>query len=131
MPEKNHWFGTNKPPATIEEYVARLTGEKREWLETFTGFMRDNHPEIKGAISYQMPMYRFGNKYIAFSAAKNYFSLHCLEFAMIAELPGKLPKGTAFGKGCAKVAYKSREAIPVLFDFCNKVIERGGGHDSR
>lgn len=108
---------------TVEEYVNSFEGEQKEWLTTFVSFMRGNFPDIAEAISYQMPMYKFHGKYIAFSAAKDHFSYHSLDFEMIEELKKLLPKAK-FGKGCAKVSFADKEYIPILFDMSRKIVER-------
>lgn len=70
-----------------------------------------------------MPMFKFNGTYIAFSAAKDHFSFHTIDFAMIEELKELLPEAK-FGKGCAKVSYKDTDYIPVLFAMCRKIVDR-------
>ena len=101
--------------AAVDEYIRRFEGEKREWLEAMVRFMRENFPEIEESIFYQMPAFRFDGQYIAFSVAKEHFTFHTLDFAMIDELKALLPKAR-FGRGSAKVKYSDRDAMPVLFD---------------
>ncbi len=108
---------------TIDEYVNSFEGEQKEWLTTFVTFMRENYPDIPGTISYQMPTFKFGGKYIAFSAAKDHFSYHTLDFEMVEELKTLLPRAK-FGKGCAKVSYKDQESIPILFEMSRKIVTR-------
>ena len=107
----------------IDDYINNFDGEKKEWLTTMITFMRENFPEIPETISYQMPMYRFNGTYIAFSVAKDHFSFHSLDFAMIEELKNRLPRAK-FGKGCAKVNYTDRESIPILFEMSKTIVER-------
>lgn len=105
----------------INEYMEKFDGEKREWLELFVGYMRDNHPEIPGRISYQMPMFKFNGMYVAFSAASDHFTFHTLDFDMIEELKVMLP-GAKFGKGSAKVPYKDKAAVSILFSAIEKIF---------
>ncbi|MBW8382635.1 MAG: hypothetical protein K0M69_08975 [Youngiibacter sp.] len=107
----------------IDEYMERFDGEKREWLQTFVGYMRKNHPEIPGRISYQMPMFKFNGTYVAFSAAIDHFTFHTLDFEIIQELKSLLPKAK-FGKGSAKVPYYDKAAVDILFSSIEKVIGR-------
>lgn len=107
----------------VDEYLSRFDGEKKEWLATFVSFMRENFPGFKEVISYQMPMYKFEKNYIAFSVAKNHFTFHTLDFAMIETLKERLPKA-AFGKGSAKVPFKRREDMPILFDAIREIAAR-------
>ena len=108
---------------TVDDYVNSFEGEKKEWLKTFVTFMRENFPEIQETISYQMPTYKFNRKYIAFSVAKDHFTYHSLDFEMINALKNLLPKAK-FGKGCAKISYNDKAAIPILFDMSRKIVER-------
>lgn len=107
----------------VDEYINSFEGEKREWLNTMVTFMRQNFPDIRESIFYQMPAFRFDGQYIAFSVAKDHFSFHTLDFEMIEELKGRLPKAK-FGKGSAKIKYSDRAAIPILFDICRKIVDR-------
>ena len=108
----------------VNNYIDNFEGDKKEWVVTFVTFMRENYPNIKETISFQIPTYKFNGMYIAFSAkAKEHFTFHTIDFEMIEELKKLLPNAK-FGKGCAKVKYEDKAAIPVLFDMCRKIIER-------
>jgi len=108
----------------VNNYINDLEGEKKEWVTTFVTFMRENFPDIKETISFQIPTYKFNGIYISFSAkAKEHFTFHSIDFEMIEELKKLLPNAK-FGKGCAKVKYEDQGAIPVLCDMCRKIIER-------
>jgi len=107
----------------VNDYINNFEGEKKEWLTTFVTFMRENFPETQETISYQMPTFKFNKKYIAFSVAKDHFSYHSLDFEMIEALKSLLPRAK-FGKGCAKVDYNDRAAIPILFAMSRKIVER-------
>lgn len=107
----------------IDEYINKYEGEKKEWLATFVAFMRENFPEAKEVISYQIPTYKFNKQYIAFSVAKEHFSFHTIDFEMIEELKGLLPNAK-FGKGCANVKYGDKAAIPILFEMSRRIVDR-------
>jgi len=108
----------------VNNYIDNLEDEKRKWVVTFVTFIRENYPNIKETISFQIPTYKFNGMYIAFSAkAKEHFTFHTIDFEMIEELKKLLPNAK-FGKGCAKVKYEDKAAIPVLCDMCRKIIER-------
>lgn len=110
---------------TVDEFVSAYDGEAREWLDIFVTFMRQNFPEAQEVISYQIPTWKFPGKkmYIAVSLAKAHFTFHTLDFDMIEELKGLLPKAQ-FGKGSAKVPYSERQSIPILFDMARKIAAR-------
>jgi uncharacterized protein YdhG (YjbR/CyaY superfamily) len=108
---------------TVTEYINSFDGVKKEWLNTFVTFMRENFPEIPEKISYQMPMFKFNGQYIAFSVAQDHFSFHTLDFEMIEELKTLLPR-VKFGRGCAKIKFTDKDAIPLLFEMCKKIVNR-------
>lgn len=108
---------------TVDEYVNSFDGVKKDWLLTFVNFMRENYPEIPERISYQIPMWKLNQQYVAFSVAKEHFTFHTLDFEMIEELKSLLP-GAKFGKGSAKIPYEDRAARQVLFDMIRKIMER-------
>lgn len=119
---------TMKP---VDGYIRRYDGEQKEWLTTMVGYMRKEHPDLQEIISYQTPTYKFDGQYIAFSVAKDHFTFHTLDFEAIEELKGQLPKAK-FGKGSAKIPFGDRDAIPVLFEACEKIIaRRSRGHIER
>jgi uncharacterized protein YdhG (YjbR/CyaY superfamily) len=108
---------------TVNEYMQQFDGEPKEWLTTFLTFMRENYPDIPEMISYQIPTWKFNRTYIAFSAAKEHFTFHTLDFEMIEELKTLLPKAK-FGRGSAKVKYADRASIPILFEMAHKIVKR-------
>jgi uncharacterized protein YdhG (YjbR/CyaY superfamily) len=108
---------------TVNEYIQQFEGEPKEWLTTFVTFMRENYPDIPEVISYQIPTWKFDSTYIAFSAAKEHFTFHTVDFEMIEELKTLLPKAK-FGRGSAKVKYTDRVSIPILFDMAHKIVKR-------
>jgi uncharacterized protein YdhG (YjbR/CyaY superfamily) len=107
----------------VDEYIAQFEGVKKEWLQTFVAFMREHFPGAEEKISYQMPMFKFGKQFIGFSVAQDHFSFHTVDFEMVEALKALLPKAK-FGKGCAKVKYGDKAAIPVLFDMAKRIVER-------
>lgn len=108
---------------SVDDYVNSYDGVKKEWITIFIIFMRKSFPNVKETMWYQMPTYKFNGQYIAFSIAKNHFTLHTLDFELIEGLKNLLPK-EKFGKGCVKVNYTDKAAIPVLFDVCRKIVYR-------
>ncbi|MDF2543803.1 MAG: hypothetical protein K0S47_3521 [Herbinix sp.] len=107
----------------VNEYIEQKDEVQKEWLLALITFMRDQFPQLEETFSFQMPMFKFNGKYIAFSVAKEHFTFHTLDFEMIEELKTLLPKAK-FGKGCAKIKYQDTEAIPVLFNMSIKIVER-------
>lgn len=115
---------------SVDDYVGRFEGEQREWLSTMVGYMRKNHPDLQEIISYQIPTYKFDGQYIAFSVAKEHFTFHTVDFEVIEELKRLLPKAK-FGRGSAKIMFRDRDSIPILFEACERIIERNSGGHSK
>ena len=62
------------PPATIDEYLARVSPDKRAALEQLRATIRAVVPKAEECISYQMPAFRYeGRVLVYFAAAAN----HC------------------------------------------------------
>lgn len=107
----------------VDDYINNFDNQKKEWFNIFISFMRENFPNTNETISYGIPMYKFNKQYIAFSAAKNHFSFHTLDFKTLEELKRLFPNAK-FGKGCIKIKYENKEIIPILLDMCRKIVER-------
>lgn len=67
-----------KPPATIDEYLARVPAEQRAALQALRRTIRAAAPAAEECISYLMPAFRQGRMLVAFAAAK----AHCSFFPM-------------------------------------------------
>jgi len=62
------------PPTTIDEYLARVSDDKRAALEQLRQTIRGVVPTAEECISYQMPAFRYeGRVLVYFAAAAN----HC------------------------------------------------------
>ena len=72
----------SRKPETIDEYLAPLSSEKRAALQKLRKAIRSAAPGAEECISYQLPAFRLGGKFlVAFGAAAN----HCAFY------PGSLP----------------------------------------
>ena len=65
-------------PATIDEWLALWSGEKRAALERLRTVIRSAAPEAEECISYQLPAFRQDGMLVAFGATDN----HCSFFLM-------------------------------------------------
>ncbi len=106
---------------TPSEYLDSIEGAGREWLADFFDYMAKNHADIKPVMFRQRPMFKVGKSYLMFTAAKEYFTLHCLNFDLIESLKKKVPNA-GNGKGCVNIKYKYEDAKPTLKAFCDEVI---------
>lgn len=110
---------------TVDEYLAHLGEPGRGWVKEFVGFMRREYPVVSEGISYQIPTYKVGNTYVAFSAAKGHFTFHTIDFERLGKLREELP-GIRFGKGSAKVDYENEAAKPALYACIRDILARQG-----
>lgn len=106
---------------TPQEYVHSVTGPGRAWLEEFYTYMQERHPDIRPVMFRQRPMYKVGKSYVMFTAAKDHFSLHTLNFDLIEELKRQIPK-SGNGKGSVNVRCTNEGAKPILKAMCDKII---------
>lgn len=111
----------------VNNILENLDGNAKEWMDYFVSYMRKHHPDIEEIVSFSIPTYMLSRKpkknYIAFSFAKNHFSLHTLDFDYIIELKQLLSK-SGKGKGCVNVPFEKIEERKILEDAIEKIIER-------
>jgi uncharacterized protein YdhG (YjbR/CyaY superfamily) len=65
---------------TVDEYLARLSDDKRLALQKLRKTIRAAAPRAEECISYQLPAYRFNGMLVAFGATAN----HCAFYPMSA-----------------------------------------------
>jgi uncharacterized protein YdhG (YjbR/CyaY superfamily) len=65
---------------TVDEYLARLSEDKRLALQKLRKTIRAAAPRAEECISYQLPAYRFNGMLVAFGATAN----HCAFYPMSA-----------------------------------------------
>ena len=109
----------------VEAYINRFEGTPKVWLRTLIGFMRAEFPEIPEAMSYGIPMYRFDQTYIGFSAAKTHLAMHTLDFEEMEKMKSDFPRAT-FGMGCIRVEYTDEAGFSKLFSCIRRIVERHG-----
>ncbi len=106
---------------TPQEYIESIAGSGKEWLTEFFDYMAEHHSNIKPVMFRQRPMYKVGKSYVMFTAAKDYFTMHTLNFDLIEELKRQLP-GSGNGKGCVNIKYANTDAKPVLKAMCDRIV---------
>ena len=116
----------------VTDYLATLEGAAKEWNAYFIHYMRTNYSELEEVISFQMPTYKLGTgkdrSYIAFGVGKNHFSLHALDFALIASLKEQLSK-PGKGKGCVNVPFDKVEEREILKQAIDTIVARKKAKD--
>jgi len=58
-----------RPPATIDDYLARVDPDKRAALERLRSIVHAAEPRVTECISYQMPAFRYDGKVILWFGA--------------------------------------------------------------
>ena len=83
-------------PATIDEYLAALSNDKRAALERLRRIIRAAVPKAEEGISYQIPAFRVDGKwFVWFGAGAN----HCAIYGMGAAYKDELRDYDTSGKG--------------------------------
>jgi uncharacterized protein YdhG (YjbR/CyaY superfamily) len=114
---------------TVEDYVAVCTEEQRALLVPLLEHMRTAHPGWKEQLSYQIPTFRRGKQYVAFSVAKEHLSFHTLDFELVARAQEVVPRAS-LGKGSVKVRYDDPALLPGLTALSDEVVERALGTET-
>lgn len=111
----------------VDDYISTLSELEKDWMIYFINYMRENHLELEEVISFKMPTYKLGSgklrNYIAFSLAKNHFSMHSMDFEYIAMLKDQLAN-PGKGKGCVNVNYFRKDERQILIKGIEDIIER-------
>ncbi|MHC1723539.1 MAG: hypothetical protein AB9836_10085 [Aminipila sp.] len=111
----------------VDNYISELPEVERDWMTYFISYMRENHSELEEVISFKMPTYKLGSgklrNYIAFSPAKNHFSMHSMDFEYIAMLKEEL-SNPGKGKGCVNVNYSKKDERKKLIKGIEDIIKR-------
>ncbi|NPC91870.1 DUF1801 domain-containing protein [Bacillus sp. WMMC1349] len=106
----------------VDEYIASLTGPKKEWIEQFVGFFREIFPNLEETFDHKMPTYKGDGFYIAFAAQKNYFSFYTDDKRVLPLIKDLIPPAF-MGKSCARIKYSHEYAIEELMDVCKEIVD--------
>jgi hypothetical protein len=114
---------------TPQGYLDAAPEVARPWLTEFWGHLAERAPGLEPSMFRQVPMYKFAGSYLSgyvmFTAAKGHFSVHALEFDLIAEAHKSIP-GAFGGKGSVSVKYANEAAKPALITLVDAVLARHG-----
>ena len=103
----------------VDEYMAQLPDDRRAVMEQLRRTIRSAAPDATEAISYNMPAFRLGGRFlVSYEAFKRHYSLFPWTDQMVAELGGAL-KPYAVGKGTVRFA--ADEPIPL--DLVTRIVE--------
>ena len=85
-------------PRTIDEYLSRVSEDKRAALQALREIIHAAAPEAEECISYEMPAFRLNGMLVGFAAAKHHCALYAWNGSTVG-LFGDDPKGYETSKG--------------------------------
>jgi uncharacterized protein YdhG (YjbR/CyaY superfamily) len=95
----------------VDEYMAHLPDDRRAVMEQLRSAIRSAAPDATEAISYNMPAFRLGGRFlVSYEAFKRHYSLFPWSDGMVAEL-GEEIKPYAVGRGT--IRFPADEPIPL------------------
>ncbi len=95
----------------VDEYMAQLPDDRRAVMEQLRSTIRSAAPDATEAISYNMPAFRLGGRFlVSYEAFKRHYSLFPWNDGMVEEL-GEEMKPYAVGKGT--IRFPADEPIPL------------------
>ncbi len=114
---------------TPEEYYDDAPEVGRPWLTEFWNHVAQQCPDLPLTMFRSTPMFKFTgsylNGYVMFTTAKTHFSVHAIDFDLVAETRAAI-SGAAGGKGSVSVKYANTDAKPRLKEFVDTVLRRHG-----
>ncbi len=112
-----------------QEYLEQAPDIARPWLEEFWAYVAGRAPRLVVTMFRGVPMYKFADSYlkgyVMVTAAKGHFSLHLIDFDLVADAQAGIP-GAFGGKGSVSVRYTNEAAKPLLKQTIDAALERHG-----
>jgi uncharacterized protein YdhG (YjbR/CyaY superfamily) len=114
----------------VDEYMAQLPDDRRAVMEQLRRTIRSAAPDATEAISYNMPAFRLGGRFlVSYEAFARHYSLFPWSDGMVAELGEEL-KPYAVGKGT--IRFPADKPIPLelvrrIVEIRNREVEQGVG----
>lgn len=103
----------------VDEYMAQLPDDRRAVMEQLRSTIRSAAPDATEAISYNMPAFRLGGRFlVSYEAFKRHYSLFPWSDGMVEEI-GEQMKPYAVGKGT--IRFPADEPIPV--ELVTRIVE--------
>ena len=105
--------------ASVDDYLAGLPDDRRAVMEQLRSTIRAAAPKATEAISYNMPAFRLGGRFlVSYEAFKRHYSLFPWSEGMVAELGAEL-EPYAVGKGT--IRFPADEPIPL--NLVTRIVE--------
>ena len=98
-------------PTSVEDYLAALPEEQRATLEKLRTTIKAAAPEATETISYQMPAFKQGGRFlVSYAAFKDHCSLYPASYAVMETLGDEL---RPFLSGKGTLRFQTDEPIPA------------------
>jgi uncharacterized protein YdhG (YjbR/CyaY superfamily) len=99
-----------KAPGTIDEYLARLSGEKRAALARLRTIIKSAAPRAEECISYHIPTFKQNGMLVGFGASAN----HCTFFLMSTSIMTTFSKELKrYQTGKGSIRFQPDDPIPA------------------
>ena len=103
----------------VDEYMAQLSDDRRAVMEQLRSTIRSAAPDATEAISYNMPAFRLGRRFlVSYEAFTRHYSVFPWSKDMVAEV-GEAMKPYAVGKGTIRFPADK----PIPFQLVTRIVE--------
>jgi len=100
-----------RKPETIDEYLADLSDDKRAALIKLRKDIKTAAPKVEGCISYQLPAFRLGGKFlVAFGASKR----HCSFYPGSSAIENYKRELEGYDTGKGTIRFEADEPLPAV-----------------
>ncbi len=105
--------------ASVDDYMASLPDDRRSVMEELRSTIREAAPDATEAISYNMPAFRLGGRFlVSYEAFKRHYSIFPWSDGMLEDL-GEALKPYAVGKGT--IRFPADQPIPL--ELVTRIVE--------
>ena len=109
--------------ATVDDYLATLSSDKRAALQRLRKIIRAAAPGVEECISYQLPAFRLDGKYLMWlGAGANHCAIYGATGATKKELAGYYAHCSALDDSLAPLRRTSAQAIPSGNGKCSSTM---------
>src|SRR5262245_37571830 len=102
--------GMAQKPRTINEYLDRVSGEKRAALERLRKIIQTAAPGAEECISYQIPTFRQNGMLVGFGASANHCTFFLMSTAIMSSVKRELAK---YETGKGSIRFQPGEPLPA------------------
>lgn len=112
--------------SSIDDYRSTLSEIQLWWFDQVVNHVRQNHPTLRFALSYQRPTFTIKPKlFLMLGGGKNHFSIYTTDFDYVNSLKNKKIPGLKFGKSAVLFPLQQKQMLSDAIQVCEEVIHRG------